>query len=324
MNRQELIDYLEPYWSGTISQMGDAIHSDIKLLNETNDRLFSHSGKMMRPMLSLLIAKACAGEPNEDSCKYAASTELLHNATLMHDDVADGSMERRGVPTLNSLMGPRSAVLVGDFWLARASQTILSAQVCVNDVLLLFSQTLVDLAEGEMLQLEKAGTAATTEQDYFKIIYCKTASLFVEAALSGAFSVNAPKSFVDAAREYAMAAGLAFQIKDDILDYVGDESLGKPVGIDLMEQKITLPLLCAMKNSGREEEIREMVRTITDHPENCAVVRDFVVARGGVDSAASVLDSYIEKAVAALNPLPDTPAKDYLAELVRYNSFRKV
>ena len=300
----------------------EALHTDINLLESVNDGLLSHSGKMLRPMLCLLMARAC-GTVTRDSIRFAAATEILHNATLLHDDVADQSLERRGEPTVYSRMGASSAVLVGDFWLARAVEVVLEAEGD-REVVKLFSKTLTDLAEGEMLQLEKAESADTDIEAYKRIIFCKTASLFVAAAASGAFSVSAPEQWREAASAYAKYAGIAFQIKDDILDYAGDEALGKPVGIDLQERKITLPLLCAMQGSGREAQIRAMVRDIPANPGYADEIRSFVRERGGVAKAAQILDEYIDKAVRSLDVLPDSEAKSYLAELVRYNALRRV
>ena len=325
MDRSEILEFLGEDWHQVCILMRDALHSDIDLLASTNGDNLSNSGKMLRPILSLLMAKACAGTISNDSRLYAAATELLHNATLLHDDVADDSMERRGKPTVNATLGPQAAVLVGDFWLAKAVQMVLaSVESRMEEIVHLFAKTLVDLAEGEMLQLQKASTADTTEDDYYRIIYCKTASLFEAACLSAAASVNAPEEFRKAAGDYARAAGIAFQIKDDILDYAGNEELGKPVGIDLLEQKITLPLLGALEGSDREAQIRGMVSSIHEHPEYCALVRGFVADRSGVEYAAARLDDYIGQAVRALDVLPDSRAKSYLVELVRFNAFRRV
>lgn len=322
--QKEILEYLGADWDRVQNLIHGALYSDIDLLNTTNDNLLSHSGKMLRPVLTLLMAKAVGGNANECSCRYAAATELLHNATLLHDDVADESLERRGVPTVNALLGPGAAVLVGDFWLARAVEMVLASKDDHDNVVNLFSKTLVDLAEGEMLQLEKASSADTQEKDYFRIIGCKTASLFEAACESAAVSVNAPDEYRQAARAYAHAAGVAFQIKDDILDYAGNAQLGKPLGIDLKEQKITLPLLCAMQGSPREAEIRGMIRDIHDHPEYCDEVRAFVVERGGVEMAAARLDGFIEQAARSLDVLPDSKARTFLVELVRFNAFRNV
>ncbi len=322
MDRSSIIEMLEPDWSRVLGLIQDTLRSDVPLLEKTNRMILSNTGKLLRPMLSLLMARAC-GKSNEDSLRYAAASEMLHNATLMHDDVADDSTERRGRPSVMSLLGPNSAVLVGDFWLARAVEMVLSARRN-NAVVSLFSKTLTDLAEGEMLQLQKATTADTDEKEYFRIIYCKTASLFEAACVSAAISVDGPEQYCNAAREYARNAGIAFQIKDDLLDYAGDASLGKPVGVDIKEQKITLPLLGALAGSSREQEVRAMVREIHNHPEYCDRVREFVLERKGIEYASARLDEYIAGAEKALSPLPDTWEKEMLIELARYNAFRKI
>lgn len=298
------------------------LHTDVALLEDVNGQVFAHSGKMLRPLISLLVAKAL-GEPNDDSLHYAAASELLHNATLMHDDVADESSERRGAPTVSAMLGPSAAVLVGDFLLAKAVETVFVTER-FSRVVKFFSDTLSDLAEGEMYQLEKASSADTTEEDYFRIIQCKTASLFVAAAVSGACSVDAPEELQEAAKAYATALGTAFQIKDDILDYAGTGELGKPVGMDLKEQKITLPLIGALSTIEDESPVRDKILHIHEHPEYCGQLHSFVIERGGIEYAASRLQEYIDKAVDALRPVPDSPARDALVEIARFNAFRQV
>lgn len=322
MERKKIIELLEPDWTAMQALMSDMLCSDVPLLNRTNAAIFSNRGKMLRPMMSLLMARAC-GRLTEDSLRFAAASEMLHNATLMHDDVADDSTERRGRPSVMSIIGPNSAVLVGDFWLAKAVEMVISAERH-SSVMSLFSRTLSNLAEGEMLQLQKASTADTDEEDYRRIIYCKTASLFEAACVSAAISVDSPEAFREAARDYAVNAGMAFQIKDDILDYAGDYDLGKPVGVDIKEQKITLPLLGAILRSGSGQEIRDRIRDIHGHPEYCDEIRSFVAENGGIEYASSRLDEYIAKAEAALAPIHDGAEKEMLVELVRYNAFRKV
>ena len=298
------------------------LHSDVSLLEQTNAQLLANAGKMLRPMVSLLIARAI-GTPTQDSVCYAAAAELLHNATLIHDDVADASQERRGKPTLSAMLGAGTAVLIGDYWLARAVDLIVDT-VHRDDVIRKFARTLTDLAEGEMLQLEKASSCDTTEADYLRIIHCKTASLFCAAAETAAVSVDADAAQKAAAFAYGSALGIAFQIKDDILDYAGTDSLGKPVGQDLLEQKITLPLLGALQGSPREAEIRALVRDIPSHPENCERIRRFVVERDGVGLAARRLSEWVERAVRALDAFPDSKAREYLAAIARFNEWREV
>lgn len=322
MNFGEIISLLGDDWTRTRELIRDALRTDVTLLERVNEQLLSHSGKMLRPLTSLLIAKA-TGTPNDDSLHYAAASELLHNATLIHDDVTDESTERRGAPTVSAMLGPSAAVLIGDFWLSKAVEVIFDTSR-FSSVVRHFSRTLTDLAEGEMYQLEKASSADTTEADYFKIIRCKTASLFVAAGVSGACSVDASPRLEKAAEEYALAFGTAFQIKDDILDYAGTGELGKPVGVDLKEQKITLPLIGALSTLEDESPVRSKILKIREHPEYCTRLRDFVIERGGIDYAAVRLQEYVDKAVEALCPIPDSPAKEALVQIARFNAFRQV
>lgn len=318
MDLKAIKDFLGEDWRKVEGYIHSALKSDISLLQDTNEAILSHSGKQLRPMLSLLISMACSGgRPTEDSCRYAAATELLHNATLLHDDVADDSDQRRGYPTIKSLMGPSVSVLVGDYWLVKSIHLILSADRDDGRVIGVFSKTLSDLAEGEMLQLQKAGLCDTDEDDYIRIIYSKTASLFVAGAKAAAISVDAPEDVAEAVGEYALALGLAFQIKDDIFDYSPDIHTGKPSGVDILEQKITMPLLGALASASCEDEsrIRSMVRGIHGHPEYRDDIMGFVNDMQGLAYAARRLDEYIAKAVSALGILPDTPYRSCLEEL---------
>ena len=306
-------------WLKVQGAVKDALGTDVGILARTNERILSHGGKMLRPMCSLLVAKAL-GKPGKDSIRFAAASELLHNATLLHDDVADKSDTRRGNPTVCSLLGARNAVLVGDFWLSRAVGCVTSSRRR-DKVVGIFTKTLSDLAEGEMLQLEKSMTLDTTEEDYFRIIYCKTASLFEAACVAGALSVDAPEEKVEAARKYAVAMGLAFQIKDDILDYEGTGELGKPVGEDIREKKITLPLLGAAKNAGKD--VRKLMRSADVCPWKALKFRRFVRTGGGVQYASEVLEKYVEQACEALKAFPEGPERDCLEQIARFNSIRK-
>ena len=322
MDRQDVVSYLGTDWDRTLDLIRRHLHSDVSLLEQTNGQVLAGGGKMLRPMVALLVAKALA-EPTEDSIHYAAASELLHNATLIHDDVADESLERRGRPTLSALLGPGTAVLVGDYWLARAVELVVDTGHR-DDAIRRFARTLTDLAEGEMLQLEKAETCDTDEEDYLRIIRSKTASLFRAAAETAAVSVDAAPAQLEAASAYATALGVAFQIKDDILDYAGTDALGKPVGVDLKERKITLPLLGALEGSPQEAEIRALVREIPARPENCTRIRRFVAERDGTGIAARRLEAWVERAVRALDAFPDSPARGFLARIARFNQWRQV
>ena len=321
-----LKEYLGQDWIAVQNRIGSALKSDISLLNSTNSSILSHSGKQLRPLLSLVLARACKpGESVADAAiRYAAASELLHNATLLHDDVADQSEQRRGNPTIYSLMGPSVSVLVGDYWLVKAMELILGDADSDVKVIRIFSKTLSDLAEGEMLQLQKAQSGDTDEQDYLRIIYNKTASLFEAACVSAAVSVAASQVEIDAARKYAVALGLAFQIKDDILDYAGTESVGKPLGVDILEQKITMPLLGALANVPAEEasRVRNLVKDIVAKPENRDEILSFVINNGGVEYARKRLDEYVAEAVQALDAFPESFEKQCLVELAHFTALR--
>ena len=306
MDIKSLIEFLGADWHAVKERIRASLKSDIELLNSTNDSILSHSGKQMRPMLSLLMARAC-------------NDGVANDVT-----VADGSLKRRGEPTIMSLMGPSVSVLVGDYWLVKAMELILTVADGGSRVMKIFSKTLSDLAEGEMLQLQKAQNGDTTEEDYLRIIYNKTASLFEAACVSAALSVGADEEQIQAAKAYAVALGLAFQIQDDILDYSGTDAVGKPLGADVLEQKITMPLLGALASVPEEEalRVRKMVKDIAGHPEYRDVILTFVRENAGIDYAVSQLDRYVSEAVAALDVLPDSDAKKYLVDLAYYTAKR--
>ena len=296
MNLNEIKDYLDRDWKRTANYIEDSLKSDIDLLDKTNRSILSHSGKQLRPLVALLVARACSpgNTADEDSCRYAAGAELLHNATLLHDDVADDSDQRRGMPTIRSMMGPSVSVLIGDYWLVKAMGLILESRTDTGKVIRLFSRTLSDLAEGEILQLQKARSGDTDENDYIRIIFNKTASLFEAAAVSAAISVKAGEDTIRAVREYAVSLGLAFQIRDDIFDYSPEMDTGKPAGVDILEQKITLPLLGAFRNAGKEKEsaIRERIGRISENPgQTREEILSFVRENKGIDYARKVLES---------------------------------
>lgn len=325
MTLDEIRTFLGQDWTDTEAMIRSCLSSDIDLLNKTNDAILFHGGKQLRPVVSLLVARACScGKATRDSIRYAAASELLHNATLLHDDVADSSDERRGVPTVMSILGGQASVLIGDFWMVKAMGCILSAEVGHNEVLGIFAKTLSDLAEGEMLQLQKAESGDTSERDYYRIIYGKTASLFEALSVSAAISVGATEAQKAAARKYAVEIGIAFQIKDDMFDYSDSKAIGKPVGVDLDEQKITLPLLGALCSATPEEnaEIRRKVASIHEHPESKAGIRDFVASHDGLGYSEKKLQEHVANAVSALDAFSDSKEKDYLARIAGFIAAR--
>lgn len=285
-------------------------------------RVAGNSGKLLRPVLTLLMAKACGGgEVSEDTRMLAAAVEMLHTATLFHDDVADESDTRRGAPTAMSVFGPVPAVLIGDFWLARAVG-IIADSTYHEWGMRAFARTFSDLAEGEMLQQQKAFSCDTTESDYLRIIYCKTASLFRLCAECGAKTVNASPALFEAASEYAKAMGIAFQIKDDIMDFQGGD-IGKPSGVDLRERKITMPLLGILRSAPDPLRIRDMVKDIEAHPENAGELSRLVLEGGGIAYAEQALHGYVLAAIDSLKALPPSRERDLLEQLALLNESRK-
>lgn len=322
MDRSSVIALLGQDWDKVGELLRSTLGSDVQLLDEINMSVLANSGKMLRPMLTLLFARICnGGIATEESVKMAAAVEVLHNATLLHDDVADDSMTRRGTPTVMSRLGAVPAVLVGDFWLASAVSLLQDASDS-KWTLKEFSGTLINLAEGEMLQQQKAFQSDTTVEDYLRIIFCKTGSLFVTACEAGAKSVQASSERLNAAGRYGRAIGMAFQIRDDILDYAGDEKTGKPVGIDLREQKITLPLLGALSSTPDEAAWRQMIHNIPSNPDYCDCIREFVLENGGVEYASEKLNAYLDEALQALEVFPPSPEKDILVFLAKDNAVR--
>lgn len=326
MDFSSIKDFLKEDLDKVNKLMATSLSTDIELLDKTNRAILSHNGKQVRPVLTLLVARACSGGfTTDDTIKYAAAVELLHNATLLHDDVADDSPVRRGVPTVMSILGGRASVLLGDYWLVKGMENILASRNSSDKVIRIFASTLTDLAEGELLQLQKAETGDTLEKDYYRIIYDKTASLFVASAASGAISVSATEEKMSAARTYAKCLGIAFQIRDDIFDYEENAEIGKPVGLDLKEKKITLPLLGALAKAGEERgrEIRRKLCRIDDHPEYGGEIIEFVKSEGGIEYARKRLYEYVDNARIALRPFGNLQEVEMLCEIAEFTADRK-
>lgn len=326
MDFSSIKDFLKEDLDKVNKLMGSSLSTDIELLDKTNRAILSHNGKQVRPVLTLLVARACSGGfTTDDTIKYAAAVELLHNATLLHDDVADDSPVRRGAPTVMSILGGCASVLLGDYWLVKGMENILASRNSSDKVIRIFASTLTDLAEGELLQLQKAETGDTLEKDYYRIIYDKTASLFVASAAAGAISVSATEEKMSAARTYAKCLGVAFQIRDDIFDYEENAEIGKPVGLDLKEKKITLPLLGALAKAGekRGREIRRKLCRIDDHPEYGGEIIEFVKSEGGIEYARKRLYEYVDNARIALRPFGNMQEVEMLGEIAEFTADRK-
>lgn len=317
---REVQRFLGESWTDFQHLFAGSLRSDIPLLEKANRFILEHGGKKLRPTFALLIAQALGAPCDERVLSCAAASELLHTATLLHDDVADDALTRRGVPTVMALYSPSTAVLIGDFWLSRAMDLIIDHPD--KRVLHAFSKCLCDLARGEMLQLERAEKGDTSEADYRQIIYCKTTSLFEAAMVSSAMSAGAGEAETAACRSYACHIGQAFQMMDDILDYSPELSIGKPTGQDIMEKKVTLPLLCLFEKVPGSV-VRSLRRRMRK-PDAALVGEVFALVRqyDALSDARRVLEEEIRQAVEALAPLPVSEAKSYLEKLARQMAVR--
>ena len=295
--------------------INEGITSKVSLVMAVSKHVVEAGGKRMRPIMCLLAAKACGAEDLEQARRLAAIIEMLHTATLVHDDVVDESGLRRGRPTANATWNNQTAVLVGDFLISRAFDLL----VDLNNMTLLkdFSTGTCEIAEGEVLQLQSQHQPDTTEQTYLDIIHGKTSRLF-ELATEGAAILTGKPEYREPLRVFAGHFGNAFQIIDDILDYTSDaETLGKNIGDDLMEGKPTLPLIAALKNtSGAQHEI--IRRSIaTGGTSDLAQVIQIVQTSGALDYCQQRATEETEAAIAALNALPDTIYRQALVNLAK-------
>ena len=304
-------------WDEYEKALRRALYHKNKLLTKFNDYIIDTAGKQLRPVLCLLSAQAC-GEVSQMSYECAAVCEIIHTATLLHDDVADNGDIRRGVPTVKAAFSPAASVLTGDYWLAKGMEVLIHK--CNTRILGFFTQALHDLSVGEIIQMEKAEDLDTTKEDYYKIIECKTASLFIAAVKSGALSAGASEEVTEMVAQFAYHLGVAFQMRDDIFDYSPKMDTGKLAGADLKERKITLPLLCALEAAPHmDKEIRNMISGIEESDTvTIGNVTSFVGRMNGVELAQRVLEQHIAKAIEAIAPLPQTLAKERLVQLAEY------
>ncbi|MGQ8335641.1 polyprenyl synthetase family protein [Sunxiuqinia sp. A32] len=298
------------------------IQSDIPLLSLIINYILRKKGKQMRPMFVFLTAKMC-GEFNETSYMAASSIELLHTATLVHDDVVDESYERRGSFSINALWKNKLAVLVGDYILAKG--LLLNLDNNKYSFLQLISRSVKDMSEGEILQMRKSRKLDIDFDTYFEIIQKKTASLIATSMAIGAASVTEDQEMVEQMFQIGLDVGIAFQIKDDIFDYQAKGLLGKPTGNDIKEKKITLPLLYVLSKSD-EKEKRRILRQVKRKNKNTAKVQELVnlvVDRGGLDYAKEQMNFYKDRALTKIMQLPESDSRNSLVELVNYVTTRK-
>ncbi len=301
----------------------DSMRSTVPLLDTITHYIVKRKGKQMRPMFVFLSAKLCGGF---NDCSYRAAThiELLHTATLVHDDVVDDSNLRRGFFSINALWKNKIAVLVGDYLLSRG----LLLSVGNNDyhLLQITSNSVREMSEGELLQIEKARRLDITEDVYFEIIRKKTATLIASCCACGAASVTDDTVLIEKMRQFGELAGMAFQIKDDLFDYENHNKTGKPTGIDIKEKKMTLPLIYAL-NMSTPKEKREIINIIKNHNTDNVKVKqviEIVIAKGGITYSTQKMNALKNQALSLLETFPSGQIRESLSGLVEYTIGRDI
>ncbi|MCA0154300.1 polyprenyl synthetase family protein [Winogradskyella vincentii] len=297
--------------------------SKVALLNRITHYIVNRKGKQMRPMFVFLVAKMLNnGEVSERTYRGASVIELIHTATLVHDDVVDDSNRRRGFFSINALWKNKIAVLIGDYLLSKG--LLLSIDNNDFDLLKIISVAVREMSEGELLQIEKARQLDITEEVYYDIIRQKTATLIAACCSLGAASVKPNTPQVDTMRKFGELIGMAFQIKDDLFDY-GEEKIGKPTGIDIKEQKMTLPLIHVLNNCNKKDKawLINSVKNYNKDKKRVKQVIVFVKENGGLEYAIKKMKSFQEEALTLLDSYPDSSYKASLKLMVEYVIDRK-
>ncbi len=300
-----------------------SMSSKVALLNRITYYIVNRKGKQMRPMFVFLVAKMVAnGEISERTYRGASVIELIHTATLVHDDVVDDSNKRRGFFSINALWKNKIAVLIGDFLLSKG--LLLSIDNNDFDLLKIISVAVREMSEGELLQIEKARKLDITEEVYYEIIRQKTATLIAACCSLGAASVKPNSVEVETMRKFGELIGMAFQIKDDLFDY-GSKSIGKPIGIDIKEQKMTLPLIYVLNTCSKKDK-NWLINSVKNHNKDKKRVNqviEFVKENGGLDYAVSKMKSFQKEALNILETFPESDYKASLKLMVNYVIERK-
>ena len=301
-----------------------SMSSKVALLNRITHFIVNRKGKQMRPMFVFLVAKLLGeGKVNERTYRGASVIELIHTATLVHDDVVDDSNKRRGFFSINALWKNKIAVLVGDYLLSKG--LLLSIDNEDFDLLKIISVAVREMSQGELLQIEKARNLDITEEIYYAIIRQKTATLLASCCALGAQSVNATPEEVDKMHRFGEVLGMAFQIKDDLFDY-GDQRIGKPTGIDIKEQKMTLPLIHTLNVVSKKEK-KTLINIVKNDNKNKVKVKELisiVKEKGGLDFAIKKMESYRKEALSLLFEFPKNEFRDALELMLNYVIERKI
>ena len=318
---KEMMKPIESEMSEFEVRFRQSMKSKVPLLDKITHYIIRRKGKQMRPMFIFLTAKML-GTMNDRVYDAASLVELLHTATLVHDDVVDDANERRGFFSINALWKNKIAVLVGDFMLSKV--LLLSIEKNNLRLLEIVARAVREMSEGELLQIEKARKLDITEEIYFEVIRQKTASLIATCCEGGAVAVDR-EDMAPTMRQFGELVGLAFQIKDDIFDYGTPDNIGKPTGIDIRERKMTLPLIYAL-NTASIEVKRELINIIKNKNEDPTYVNraiELVIANGGIEYAHGKMMELKSQALALLTEIPDSDAKRSIIGLVEYTTLRE-
>ena len=303
------------------SHFENALKSNVPLLDKVTHYIVKRKGKQMRPLFVFLSAKLL-GEVNDKTYNAASLVELLHTATLVHDDVVDDANERRGFFSVNALWKNKIAVLVGDYMLSKI--LLLSLEKENTNLLAVVARSVKEMSEGELLQIEKSRTLDITEEEYFEVIRKKTASLISTCCEAGAISVES-NDHRDNMRMFGEKVGLAFQIKDDIFDYCSPNNIGKPTGIDIREQKLTLPIIYTLRNAPLkiQKELKKIIKNRNEEAHMIKRATSLVIEHGGIDYAFERMNKLAQEAKDLLNEYPEGEAKEALIGLVNYTINRE-
>jgi octaprenyl-diphosphate synthase len=294
----------------------EVMRSDVALLDKVTYYILQRKGKQVRPMFIFLSAKMC-GEITEATYVGASLTELLHTATLVHDDVVDDAYERRGFFSINALWKNKIAVLVGDYLLSKG--LLISLENRQYELLHIMSNAIKQMSEGELLQMEKARKLDIDESVYYEIIRNKTASLIAAACQTGAASVQANAEITEKLRQIGENIGMAFQIKDDLFDY-GDNDIGKPRGIDIKERKMTLPLIYALNHADKKTKkwIINIVKNHNDDKQKVGDLIQYIMKSGGIEYTSQKMHEYKQKAYDMLQEFPANEGREGMLDLVEF------
>jgi len=299
----------------------EKVKTHIPLLNIVTNYILRRKGKQMRPMLVFLSAKL-NGNVSESTYIAASLIEILHTATLIHDDVVDETFQRRGFFSINALWKSKIAVLVGDYFLSKGLLTALDANEF--EILKIVSNAVREMSEGELLQIEKSRKLDITEDIYFQIISKKTASLLSSCTTAGAYSSGADDQKIETMKQFGLALGIAFQIRDDLFDYEKSGLIGKPSGNDIKEKKMTLPLIYVLNHISSQEK-RTLLQSVKRHHKNEKKVQEIIEMvrqKGGIEYARKKMDEYSAKAISLLDIYPESDEKRALIALVNFTSNR--